>query len=127
MIGYVTLGTNDLDRAVAFYDELLALIGAQRFMGHEGQFQAWAVSPDKPALSVTTPWDGQAANPGNGTMVALAVDSKEKVHEVYEKALELGGADEGEAGARSDGFYAGYFRDLDGNKLNVFCFEAPAV
>ena len=124
MIGYVTLGTNDLERAVAFYDELLALVGAQRFMGEEGHFQAWAVAPDKPALSVTRPFDGEPATHGNGTMVALAVDSKDKVHAVYDKAIELGGRDEGPAGPRSDGFYAGYFRDLDGNKLNVFYYEA---
>lgn len=123
MIGYVTLGTNDLDRAIAFYDELLALIGAKRFMGEPGRFQAWAVAPDQPAISVTTPWDGKPATSGNGTMVALAVDSKEKVDEVHNKALELGGSDEGASGPRGEGFYAGYFRDLDGNKLNVFCFD----
>lgn len=124
MIGYVTLGTNDLNRAIAFYDELLALIGAQRFMGEEGRFQAWAVDPGQPAISVTAPWDGKPATIGNGTMVALAVNSKEKVDEVYHKAIELGGHDEGASGPRGEGFYAGYFRDLDGNKLNVFCFDA---
>jgi predicted lactoylglutathione lyase len=88
---------------------------------------AWAVAPDQPAVSVTTPFDGNAATPGNGTMVALVVDSKEKVHELYDKAISLGGQDEGPPGPRMDGFYAGYFRDLDGNKLNVFHanFEAP--
>ena len=121
MIGYVTLGTNDLQRAVAFYDELLAVLGAKRFLEFEGTFVAWAVAPDKPGLSVTKPHDGNPATVGNGTMVALAVDSTELVHKVYDKAIELGGTDEGPAGPRSDGFYAGYFRDLDGNKLNVFC------
>jgi catechol 2,3-dioxygenase-like lactoylglutathione lyase family enzyme len=121
MIGYVTLGTNDFPRAVAFYDDLLAVLGAGRFMEFEGVFVAWAVAPDKPGLSVTKPFDGKPATAGNGTMVALAVDSTELVHKVYDKAIELGGTDEGPAGPRSDGFYAGYFRDLDGNKLNVFC------
>ena len=121
MIGYVTLGTNDLDRAVAFYDELLAVVGAKRFMEDPGHFVAWAVAPDKPALSVTRPWDGNAATHGNGTMVALAVASKDMVHKVYDKAIALGAQDEGPAGPRFEGFYAGYFRDLDGNKLNVFC------
>jgi len=125
MIGYVTLGTNDLDRAVAFYDELLAVIGAGRFMEIENVFVAWAVAPDKPGLSVTRPFDGKPATAGNGVMVALAVDSKEMVHKVYDKAMELGGKDEGPAGPRGDEFYAGYFRDLDGNKLNVFCTQAP--
>jgi len=123
MIGYVTLGTNDLDRAVAFYDALLAEIGAKRFMEEE-RFVAWAVAPNQPALSVTRPWDGQAATRGNGTMVALLVDSPAKVHQVYDKAIELGAADEGPAGPRMAGFYAGYFRDLDGNKLNVFCITS---
>jgi len=121
MIGYVTLGTNDLDRAVAFYDELLAVLGARRFMEDPGHFVAWAVAPDKPALSVTKPYDGKAATRGNGTMVALTVTSKDMVHKVYDKAIALGAQDEGPAGPRFEGFYAGYFRDLDGNKLNVFC------
>jgi catechol 2,3-dioxygenase-like lactoylglutathione lyase family enzyme len=125
MIGYVTLGTNDLKRAVAFYDELLSVMGAGRFMEVEDIFVAWAVSPDKPGLSVTKPFDGNPATVGNGMMVALAVDSKEMVHKVYDKAIELGGQDEGPAGPRGDEFYAGYFRDLDGNKLNVFCMTAP--
>ncbi len=125
MIGYVTLGSNDLQRAASFYDELLGLIGAARFMEVEDVFIAWAVAPDKPGLSVTRPYDGKAATVGNGVMVALAVDSKEMVHKVYDKAIELGGQDEGPAGPRGDEFYAGYFRDLDGNKLNVYCLTAP--
>ena len=125
MIGYVTLGSNDLQRAAAFYDELLGLIGAGRFMEVEDVFIAWAVAPDKPGLSVTRPYNGKEATVGNGVMVALAVDSKEMVHKVYDKAIELGGQDEGPAGPRGDEFYAGYFRDLDGNKLNVYCLTAP--
>jgi predicted lactoylglutathione lyase len=121
MIGYVTLGTNDLGRAAAFYDELLGLIGATRFMEND-RFIAWAVAPDKPALSVTTPFDGNAATVGNGVMVAITVTRPEQVQALHAKALELGGADEGAPGPRgSSGFYAGYFRDLDGNKLNAFC------
>lgn len=125
MIGYVTIGTNDLERAIAFYDELLGLLGARRFMDEPDRFVAWMVSPDKPAISVTRPYDGQPATVGNGMMVALAVDSKEMVHKVHAKALELGGTDEGAAGPRMEGFYAGYFRDPDGNKLNVFFMEMP--
>ena len=123
MIGYVTLGTNDLARAAAFYDALLGVIGAGRFMETD-TFIAWAVAPDKPALSVTHPFDGNAATVGNGVMVALAVDSQDKVKDLYDKAMELGGADEGPPGPRGDsGFYAAYFRDLDGNKLNAFCMS----
>jgi predicted lactoylglutathione lyase len=121
MIGYVTLGTNDLERAAAFYDELLEPIGAGRFMETD-TFIAWAVAPDKPGLSVTKPYDGNAATVGNGVMVALVVHTPEQVNAVHAKALELGGTDEGAPGPRGDsGFYAGYFRDLDGNKLSAFC------
>ena len=120
MIGYVTLGTNDLPRAAAFYDALLAEIGAKRFMEAE-RFIAWAVSPTQPSLGVIKPYDGKAATVGNGTMVALLVDSKDKVDRLHAKALSLGGRDEGAPGPRGEGFYAAYFRDLDGNKLNVFC------
>ncbi len=120
MIGYVTLGSNDVAKAAAFYDQLLGIIGATRFMESE-KFVAWSVSPKSPALSVTRPFDGNAATVGNGVMVALAMNSTDKVDELYAKALELGGTDEGAPGPRGDGFYAAYFRDLDGNKLNAFC------
>ncbi len=120
MIGYVTLGTNDIEKAAVFYDELLGLIGAKRFMESE-KFIAWTVSPTTPGLCITTPFDGKEATVGNGVMVALVMDSTEKVDALYAKAMELGGADEGPAGPRGDNFYAAYFRDLDGNKLNAFC------
>ena len=121
MIGYVTLGTNDLPRAAAFYDALLAEIGAKRFM--EGDtFIAWAVSPEQPSLGVIKPYDGKPATVGNGVMVALAVDASAKVDALYAKAISLGATDEGKPGPRGGNFYAAYFRDLDGNKLNFFHF-----
>jgi catechol 2,3-dioxygenase-like lactoylglutathione lyase family enzyme len=119
MIGYATVGTNNLPRAAAFYDALLATVGAGRWMESE-KFVAWATAPDKPALGVIVPYNGQPATVGNGTMVALIVDSAEKVNALHKKAMELGGTDEGAPGQRGEGFYAGYFRDLDGNKLNAF-------
>ncbi|MEQ8313056.1 MAG: VOC family protein [Gammaproteobacteria bacterium] len=121
MIGYVTLGTNDIEKGAAFYDALLAELGASRFMEME-TFIAWSSSPGSPGVSITKPFDGNPATVGNGVMVGLAADSPEKVDSVYAKAMELGAQDEGAPGPRGDsGFYAGYFRDLDGNKLNVFC------
>ena len=123
MIGYVTLGTNDMVRAAGFYDALLAEVGAKRFMEYD-TFIAWGVSPTQPSLGVIKPYDGNAASVGNGTMVALVVDSPEKVDRIYKKAIELGAKDEGPAGPRGDTFYAGYFRDLDGNKLNVFYWKS---
>ena len=120
MIGYTTLGTNDLERAAKFYDALFTEIGARRFMESE-RFVAWAVSPTAPGFGVTKPFDGKAATVGNGVMVALVLDSSEKVDRLYAKAIELGASDEGKPGPRGNGFYAAYFRDLDGNKLNCFC------
>ena len=125
MIGYVTLGTNDMEKAAAFYDALLGELGAGRLMEAE-TFIAWGTAPAAPAVSVIKPNDGNAATVGNGVMVALAVDSTEKVDQIHAKALELGGADEGAPGERGPGFYAGYFRDLDGNKLNAFHFSTAA-
>ncbi|HFB64165.1 MAG TPA: VOC family protein [Aeromonadales bacterium] len=122
MIGYVTLGTNDFEKSAKFYDELLAVIDAKRFMESD-RFIAWAVSPEQPAVSIIKPYDEKPATVGNGTMVALAVDSNKKVDELYAKAIALGAVDEGAAGPRGDGFYAAYFRDPDGNKLNVFHAE----
>ena len=119
MIGYVTLGTNDMQRAGAFYDALLAELGAKRTMEFD-TFIAWGCSPDGVMLSVIKPYDGNEASVGNGVMVALAADSKETVKRVYDKAMALGAKDEGPAGPRGDTFYAGYFRDPDGHKLNVF-------
>ncbi len=119
MIGYVTLGTNKMDEAAAFYDALLGTLGASRMMEADA-YIAWAVGPGSPAISIIKPADGNAATVGNGVMVAIALDSNEKVDALYAKALELGGTDEGAPGLRGDNFYAGYFRDLDGNKLNAF-------
>ena len=122
MIGYITLGTNNFEKAAKFYDELLGTLNAGRFM-QDDNFIAWAVAPDQPAISIIKPHDGNFATVGNGSMTAILVDSNEKVDKLYNKALELGGTCEGPAGARSENFYAGYFRDLDGNKLNVFCMS----
>lgn len=120
MIGYVTLGTNDMARACAFYDALLGEIGARRIM--EGpRFVAWGRDMASPSLGVITPFDGQEACRGNGTMVALVVKEPAQVDALHAKALALGGTDEGAPGERFKGFYAGYFRDPDGNKLNFFC------
>lgn len=120
MIGYVTLGTNDLPRATAFYDALLAEIGVARIMDF-GRGYAWGRSMTEPALGVMIPFDQQPATAGNGTMVALAVKTREQVDALHRKALALGGRDEGAPGLRGGNFYAAYFRDLDGNKLNAFC------
>ena len=120
MIGYTCVGTNDLDRAKAFYGELLGVLGAQPFFKSD-RGVGWGVSPDQPMFSVLKPFDGQAASVGNGSMVALSASSPEQVRALHAKALALGGADEGAPGPRGAGFYGAYFRDLDGNKLAAFC------
>jgi predicted lactoylglutathione lyase len=126
MIGYVTLGTNDLPRAAQFYDAIAAHFGVGRMMEFE-TFIAWGEMGGAPGVAATKPFNEQEATVGNGTMVALQVDSPDKVQAVYDTALAHGGSDEGAPGPRGDdGFYAGYFRDPDGNKLNVFCFTASA-
>lgn len=119
MIAYVTLGTNDMARAGRFYDALLGELGGKRFMDSD-RIVVWASAPNAPMMSVCKPWDGQPATVGNGVMVALAVDSKATVDRLHKKALELGATDEGAPGSRGPGFYIGYFRDPDGNKLNFF-------
>ncbi len=123
MIGYIMLGTNDLGRAGAFYDALLAEFGAGRTLEEEDHFIAWADSAGSPMLSLSKPFDEKSATVGNGTMVALAVESPGRVDAVYRAAIDLGAADEGAPGERSPGFYASYFRDPDSNKLCVYSLE----
>ncbi|WP_136659836.1 VOC family protein [Nitratireductor sp. XY-223] len=122
MIGYVMLGTNDLDRSVGFYDALLGEMGATR-RNTTQRLAAWSFGDGRTVLSVTLPIDRNDASVGNGSMVALGVRSPEKVDALYARALELGGSSEGEPGYRGETFYAGYFRDPDGNKLNFFSYS----
>ena len=120
MIGYVTLGTNDLQRAAKFYDALLAEMGGKRAMEME-RLIAWGAAPNTPMLCAIKPFDDKPATAGNGTMVALWCDSTAKVDAMHKKAIALGAKDEGAPGKRGEGsFYGGYFRDLDGNKLAFF-------
>ena len=126
MIGYITLGTNDLERAKVFYDALLSEMGVTRLMEFGDRGYGWAASMDQPMLCIFKPYDGQPATVGNGVMAGISADSRETVDRIHKKALELGGIDEGSPGLRGiggDGFYAAYFRDLDGNKLDVFCYS----
>ena len=119
MIGYITLGTNDLDRAEKFYDALLAELGGKRVMANE-RMRFYGAGPGQPLIAICKPHDQQPATAGNGTMVALNAGSKEAVDRVYKKAIALGARDEGAPGPRGTAFYGGYFRDLDGNKFVAF-------
>ena len=124
MIGYINLGTNDIGRATTFYDALFAVVGAARMMEFPTGAVAYGIDWAKPMIAVGPPYDGGAATVGNGSMVALVMDTRAHVDALHAKALDLGGADEGAPGVRGDdgpqAFYGAYFRDLDGNKLCAF-------
>jgi predicted lactoylglutathione lyase len=116
MLAYVTLGTNDLERATAFYDSLLGALNVSR-MAPNDRIRLWRAPGEGPMLGIAKPYDGEPATAGNGTMAAISVSSNALVDALHSKALELGGTDEGAPGPRGPKFYCGYFRDLDGNKL----------
>ena len=120
MIGYTTLGTNDLPKAIKFYDALLADLNAKQII-NDGRIVVWA-GEGSGFVAVCKPYDEKPATVGNGTMVALNVGNKEKINAMHKKALSLGGTNEGDPGPRGggDSFYGGYFRDLDGNKFVLF-------
>ena len=127
MIGYITLGTNNIAAARSFYDALLGEIGAKRIMefGDElGGFTMWGTSFDKPGIALTQPYDKQAATAGNGNMAAITLDERAKVDALHAKALALGGTCDGPPGLRGDegpqAFYGAYFRDPEGNKFCAF-------
>jgi catechol 2,3-dioxygenase-like lactoylglutathione lyase family enzyme len=124
MIAYTCFGTNDLPRAKAFYDQLFAAIGIKRIMEWGEQGAAWGPDFSQPMFGVLTPYNKEPATFGNGTMISILCKSEAEVQALYAKAIELGGKDEGGPGPRSEGFYAAYFRDLDGNKMNGF-YMAP--
>lgn len=119
MIGYVTLGTNDLQRAARFYDAIAAELGIGRMFENE-KFIAWGNPGGTAGLGLTRPYDDKPATVGNGVMVALQCKDRAQVDRVYHLARSMGAQDEGPPGERFAGFYAGYFRDPDGNKLNAF-------
>jgi len=119
MIGYVTLGTNDFERAKTFYDAVLSELGAKRTQTFENM-QLWGTAARGPMLALCRPYDGKKASAGNGTMVALSADSHALIDKVYAKAMANGATDEGAPGDRGGGFYGAYFRDPDGNKICLF-------
>ncbi len=115
MIGYVTIGTHDMEKAKAFWTTLLEPLGAKLIMDM-GRIAFIGSGMDKPMLSVCTPADEGDPQPGNGNMLAFPGGSRQDVDKLYARAIELGGTDEGPAGERMPTFYGGYFRDPDGNK-----------
>jgi len=119
MIAYTTIGTADIEKAKAYYLDLLADLDVGIFMDL-GRLVVLASPVGGGMLALCTPYNEQPANPGNGNMVAITPGSKGLVDKLHAKALQLGGSDEGAPGQRMDGFYGAYFRDPDGNKV-CFC------
>ena len=122
MIGYVTLGTNDLARGAVFYDAIAAELGTARMMEWDGAI-AWGTPGGGAGVALMKPFDGNAASVGNGVMVAFEAKDEAQVDRLHAIALEQGGSCEGAPGPRGDSFYAAYFRDPDGNKLNAFTMK----
>ncbi len=118
MLAYVTLGSNDTDKALAFYDALMPELGAQRFFDN-GRLYFYGTAPGQPMLAIGGPYDEGSATCGNGVMPALAAPDKETVDRVYAKAMELGAPSDGEPGQRMPTFYGAYFRDPDGHKICI--------
>jgi len=119
MIGYVTLGANDFERAKTFYDKVLAVLGGKRTLTMD-RLQGYGSIGGGAMLAVCRPYDEKPATVGNGVMVSLTAPSRELVDKTHAAALANGAADEGAPGLRGETFYVAYFRDLDGNKLCVF-------
>ena len=124
MIGYVTVGTNDLEKSKQFYDNLFEELGARSFFANE-RIVFWTVKDGASSFAIAKPYDEKEASVGNGNMVAIHVDSREQVDAIYAKAMELGATDEGPPGERIPTFYGAYIRDLDGNKLVFYKMTAP--
>ncbi|MEE8164982.1 MAG: VOC family protein [Myxococcota bacterium] len=123
MVGYTTLGTSDLDRAIAFFDSLLGEFGAKQVL-NDGRMVVWGKDFSKGMVAICKPFDGKPPSVGNGVMIALNMETPDGVEKLHAKALELGASDEGAPGERMKGFYGAYFRDLDGNKFCGFCMGA---
>jgi catechol 2,3-dioxygenase-like lactoylglutathione lyase family enzyme len=119
MIGYVTLGTNDLPRAAAFYDLLLGEIGAGR-LWETARGIAWGIADGQPMLALMKPFNGEPATAGNGVMVGFALATREAVDRMHGMAISMGCRNEGSVGLRAADWYCGYFRDPEGNKLLAY-------
>ena len=120
MIGFVMIGTNDLDKAIKFYDALLQVIDLQRTVINE-KYAGYSSKKNSGNIEfyVTNPVNKEKATYGNGTQISFVVDSKETVDNFYNLGIKLGGKNEGAPGIRSDDYYC-YIRDLDKNKICVF-------
>ena len=129
MFSHIFVGTNDFERALAFYRPLMDVLGIQaRFCDPARPWAGWQSAPDpRPLFLLGRPWDGQPHTPGNGQMVAFLAQSRAAVADAHRLALAYGGRDEGAPGLRPEyhaHYFGAYFRDPDGNKVCVVC-HAP--
>lgn len=118
MLAYVTLGTNNTEKALAFYDAFMSEIGGKRLFDN-GRLYFYGKGPGQPMIGIGGPYDEQAATTGNGIMPAIACADRAEVDRAYAKAIELGAVCDGEPGERMPTFYGAYFRDPDGHKICV--------
>jgi len=119
MIVHMCFGTKDLERGARFYDAIAREIGAQRTMETETAI-GWTNPKAGIGIAITIPYNGEPATVGNGTMATIGGKDRDQVDRVYATALSNGGTDEGPPGVRANGMYVAYFRDPDGNKINIF-------
>ena len=126
MINYVMVGTNRFDEATAFFEPLLAGMGATRVYATASNV-GWGWGVGTAMFILTTPYDRRLATVGNGCMVAFDVATPELVDELHARVLALGGTSEGEPGPRGEHLYVGYWRDLDGNKFNFICYRQKSL
>ncbi|MBU6266651.1 MAG: VOC family protein [Sphingomonadales bacterium] len=125
-LAHVTFGCADLPRGAAFYDAVMAEFGGARTFAHDTAI-GWAFAEGGPSIGICYPFDKQPASQGNGTMFAIMAADEDQVRRVHAAALANGGSCEGPPGLRANGFYAAYYRDPDGNKLNAFCVPASGA
>ena len=123
-LSYATVGSNDLERAKAFYDALLGSIGLEIAFEHPSGGRVYGEG-GLTAFAVLGPFDEGPATVGNGTMVGFRFDTPEEAAAFHAKALELGATDEGAPGVRGGPFFMSYFRDLNGNKICGFHQAEP--
>jgi catechol 2,3-dioxygenase-like lactoylglutathione lyase family enzyme len=120
MIGYATIGTNDLERATKFYDAVLTPLGGRRTFANGDRMQFYGCKDTPGMIAISKPYDEKPATAGNGTMFGLPAATKQDVDAAYAAAIAAGATCDGAPGQRMPTFYGAYFRDLDGNKVCVF-------
>ena len=124
MLSHVSLGTSDADRAAAFYDPVLAVLGIRKLDERDGSID---YGTSMTLFSLEKPTDRRPATPGNGVHIAFAAGTRTQVRVFYRLALAIGGSDAGAPGLRPEydaNYYAAFVRDPDGNKIEAVCFLA---